>query len=267
MEKRIIEDHLSYSALVKIDDIHTFRELDSTNSEAMRILESGRTGIHLVVANMQTNGRGRRGRRWVSPEGEGLYISLMHPFACDVSGLQALSLVSALSVHGSLTGGKVSGLQLKWPNDLLIGKKKLAGILLELRTFDGVTYIIFGIGVNYSLGESQKAEIGRPVTDLAEMVLDLPIREELVGIICSTLLTNIEKFIAEGFGSFQESWNQYDCYYESNVVIVNGDHCQSGKSLGVNKEGALVLETSEGEKIISTGELLHSLKGAEESFR
>lgn len=266
MEKRIIEDNLSYSAHLKIDGIHTFRELDSTNSEAMRILESGRNGIQLVVANLQTDGRGRRGRRWLSPKEQGLYMSLLHPFTCDVSALQALSLVSALSVHESLTGKNVPSLQLKWPNDLLIGKKKLAGILLELRTFDGVTYIIFGIGVNYSLGESQKSKIDRPVTDLAEMVSDIPGREEMVGTICSTLLMNIEKFIAEGFGSFQDSWNQYDFYYKSNVVITNGNHCQSGKSLGVNKDGALVLETSEGEKIISAGELLPSLKGAEESF-
>ena len=266
MEKRIIEDHLRYSARLKINEIHTFKELDSTNSEAVRILESGKTGIQLVVANLQTDGRGRRGRRWVSPQGGGLYMSLLHPFTCDAKELQALSLVSALSVHESISKKSGRKLQLKWPNDLIFYKKKLAGILLELRTFNGGTFLIIGIGVNYLLREAQKTEIGRPVTDLASLVSDLPTREEMIGNICSILLKNIEKFIAKGFGSFQESWNINDCYYKSNILITNGDHCQRGKSLGVNKEGALVLETSEGKKVISAGEILPSVKEDQESL-
>mgnify|MGYP006112128587 CR=1 FL=1 len=265
MNKKLIEDHLSSYAESLLDEIYVFKELDSTNSEAIRILESGKTGVRLIVANLQTKGRGRRGRSWISPKG-GLYMSLLHPVASDVSELQALSLVSALSILQSLTQQNPLAVQLKWPNDLLVGKKKLAGILLELRVFRGVTHIVFGIGVNYSFNEYQKARIDRPVTDLKELFDNLPTREELVANMCSELLTNIERFSSNGFEPFQASWNRYDCYFESEVVIDNGNSRQTGKSLGVNHEGALVLKTAEGKQLIFAGEILPTLRESNENY-
>ena len=266
MQKKLIEDQLSSDAKSKLNEIYTHRALDSTNSEAVRILESGKTGIQLIVANLQTKGRGRRGRSWVSPEGGGLYMSLLHPVSGDIGEVQALSLVSALSVHQSLTQKKVSALKVKWPNDLLVGKKKLAGILLELHTFEGSTYIVFGIGVNYSFDEIQKANIDRPVTDLRGLLDDLPMREELVANICSDLLKNIERFSAKGFEPFQSSWNHYDHYFGSDIVIENGRFRYIGKSLGVDQKGVLVLETTEGERLISAGEIIPTLRKLNENY-
>ena len=151
-----------------VDQIRVFGEIDSTNDEARRTIMSGLAGSNLIIANSQNSGRGRRGRKWVSPAG-GIYMSLTLPLNESLIQPQALSLVSAISVKQSLESWSQVPIKLKWPNDLLVEGKKLAGILLELQTSEPMDHIVFGVGINYSLTNAQKERIDREVTDVKEL--------------------------------------------------------------------------------------------------
>lgn len=262
MEKHVVEECLSEPVSQRLQAVHVHAEIDSTNQEAFRLLEAKTAGNHLILADAQTAGRGRRGRTWQSPAGGGLYMSLLYHFSADSAQLQGLSLVTALSVHSVLSSLSSMEIKLKWPNDLLVGNKKLSGILLESRIGDSTLPIVIGIGINYALAEDVKAEIDRPVVALNELNHSPPGREELAAAICSQLIKNIDRYCAAGFAPFQSNWNANDRYLEADVVIDSGNNRLIGKSLGVDAEGALILQTAAGEQLISGGEIFPSLREA-----
>lgn len=259
MPQRLFELELLKKTNPGINQVHVFEEIDSTNNEARRIIESGAPGVNLVVADSQTAGRGRRGRAWVSPAG-GLYLSLTSPMPAEVRELQALSLVAAISTRQSLDEWSLRETRLKWPNDIMIGDKKIAGILLELQRCKDVNQLIFGIGINYSLSAGEKADIDRPVIDLREVTEVLPSRGQVIAKLCANLLQNVERFIHNGFSPFKLIWNKYDQYLGSGIVIKDGKSEKNGKSLGVNEKGELMLVTEHGEELITGGEVAPSLQ-------
>ncbi len=270
MDKKLLESHLSVDAGTLLKNVLVYDELDSTSSEAARLLEGGDAGASLIIADSQSAGRGRRGRDWISPAGSGLYMSMSYPFEIQKLQLQALSLVAAICVCEALRNLGFSSIQLKWPNDLLVGKKKLAGILLEMRKTDQFSYIVFGIGVNYALSDEHKAELGRPVTDLREMAesssISLVRREVIAARLCSNLLSAINQFLDEGFKPFQSAWNDLDRYFGSDIVVDNGVQRLIGKSLGVDEDGVLQLLTAKGHQKINAGEIFPSLRAADEAI-
>jgi len=246
----------------RLTDVQYFTEIDSTNTEAMRQLDSGKTGNFLLLAHAQSAGKGRRGRIWQSPAGAGIYLTLVRPFARDIKELQALSLVTALSVQEALALSAVSGIQLKWPNDLLVNKRKLAGILLELKQCNGVNYVVFGVGINLNLPNAVREAIDQPVTDLMSLSQAIPDKSLLVTIVVETLLNNLLEFEKTAFASFQSRWNALDCYRHLDIVLQIGDVQKIGRSMGVNESGALLLQTASGLEVIRGGEVFPSLLAA-----
>ena len=130
-----------------LERVDTHERVDSTNSEALRLLRQGQTCPFLVLASQQTDGRGRRGRRWESPPGAGLYYTLAVEVHQDMQNVAALSLVTALSVCSALEQMGVHALELKWPNDVLGDARKLCGILLESLKIKDRFFIVIGAGV------------------------------------------------------------------------------------------------------------------------
>lgn len=267
MDKHSVEKYLSLNASAKLGGVHIFAELDSTNSEAIRFIEAGANGTHLFIAEKQTAGRGRRGRTWKSPAGGGLYMSLLHAFPDQSQGemeLQALSLVTALAVFQSVSRFGAGPIQLKWPNDIVSDRQKLAGILLEMKAAQSHSWIVFGIGINYSLSEEQKAAIDRPVIDMRSLTTELPAREQLAALVCSQLLENIEQFSEQGFAPFQSDWNNNDRFLGAEIVIEDGARRIEGRSSGVDDHGALLVQTASGQHCIQGGEVFPSLREAAE---
>ncbi len=244
----------------KISEIYVYDEIDSTNAEALRLLKEAASDSLLITAQSQTAGRGRLGRKWHSPKGAGLYLSLVKKFSRKLEGLQALSLVTALSVHEALGQLGAEDLQLKWPNDLLLGKAKLGGILLESRLQKEDVAIVFGIGINLSISEEAKQEIDREVTDLCAVFDDAPDSVSIIAGIVSSLLKNIALFEHDGFEQFQSRWNSVDRYLEQDVVIQSAEQKFIGHCLGVDEKGALTLRTASGVAKITGGEIFPSLR-------
>lgn len=259
VDKQRLIDSLTPAAKLQIADVEVFANIDSTNTEALRRLKAGKEAGFLLVARAQSGGRGRRGRTWVSSLDAGLYMSLVLPFKNSIENLQALSLVTALAVHSGITKTYPISLQLKWPNDILAGNKKLAGILLERQQMDRNSAIVFGIGVNMALPDSARQEIDRPFTDvktLSKMEVDAG---SLCASISNQLVDDIERFCRDGFGQFTESWNELDRYKNEDIIIEMGNKKTIGKSLGVNDEGCLALQSAAGVEVISSGEIFPSL--------
>ena len=260
MNKEFIEKHLSLDSRGNLGEIILFEEIDSTNAESLRLLKAGRTGSWIVLAQSQTAGRGRSGRTWSSYPGAGIYLSLVRRFTLAADALQSLSLVTAISLHAALTALGVPNLQLKWPNDVLHEKRKLAGILLELHKMGSTLHIVFGVGINLDLPEQAVKEIGRPVTDLNSLTANAVDTEELIAIFINALLPNVIHFEATGFSPFQDDWNRLDCYIDHDIVIQNGSQRVIGKSLGVDSSGAQLLQTATGTQTIIGGEIFPSLR-------
>ena len=265
MSKPFIKPELLDQIRPLVDQIRVFGEIDSTNDEARRTIISGLTGSNLIIANTQTSGRGRRGRKWVSPAG-GIYMSLTLPLHGSLIQPQALSLVSAISVKQSLESWSQVPIKLKWPNDLLVDGKKLAGILLELQTSEPMDHIVFGVGINYSLTNAQKESIAREVTDVNELTEKWPTREEIVLSVCTNLIENSRRFFNQGFVPFKRIWNASDYYLGSNIVIKSGKSEKLGKSMGVNGKADLMIESDLGQELISSGEIYFDLNEARRSF-
>ena len=267
MNKLLLEQNLSTQAIAALQGIHIHELLDSTNLEALRLLQSGARENQLVLANAQSSGRGRRGRTWHSPAQGGLYMSLLY-FIRTVEpaarpALQGLSLVTALSLYRTLGNYCHHRITLKWPNDVLVDDRKLAGILLETRAVADCSPLVIGIGVNLSLSPAQREKIDRPACALDEW--SVTTREVLCGQILSVLMANIEQYLAEGFTPFQADWNSCDRHLGDEVIVGNGNQQVAGKSLGVDATGALLLQTSNGQQRISGGEVLPSLRTAREA--
>ena len=260
MNEHTLRSLLSLESERSIDSIQVFDEIDSTNSESLRQIQSGQTGNRLLIARSQTAGRGRRGREWLSLQNAGLYFSLTRRFSLGANSLQGLSLVTAISIVEALEGLGVSDLQLKWPNDVLHKKKKLAGILLELQEKEGARFVVFGVGVNIELSADAAARIDRPVTDLKNLLSELPGSDVLLAALLNQLCRNLSDYEEKGFSQFAERWNNLDCYRMSDIVIHNGESRMIGKSLGVDAGGALLLQTAGGVQAISGGEVFPSLR-------
>ncbi|MFZ2469026.1 MAG: biotin--[acetyl-CoA-carboxylase] ligase, partial [Parvibaculum sedimenti] len=151
--------------------LRAFAEIDSTNEEAKRLGEAGEPGPIWITAERQTAGRGRRGREWVSPSGNFMGTLLLRPQANPRKAAE-LSFVAALAVHdavdGLLSPALRPDLKLKWPNDLLHGGKKLAGILLESSGIAGgeLAWLAIGIGINLA---QYPEGVEYPATSLAAL--------------------------------------------------------------------------------------------------
>lgn len=261
MDKSEIQKLLNSEAQRVLAEIQLVDEIDSTNAEAIRQIHSGNFANRLLVARSQSAGRGRRGRSWLSPRDAGIYMSLTRQFTLEANALQGISLLTALSLKSALDSLGMEGLSLKWPNDILFQKKKLAGILLELQQTEHGCCLVFGIGLNIELPGSLAQEIDRPVTDITTITDSIVDHNSIVATVINELCNNLAEYELSGFSSFQASWNESDVYLNNEIEIQNGETRIIGKSLGVDSDGALLLQTSNGIQAINGGEVFPSLRG------
>lgn len=238
--------------------IHRYESVTSTNDVAIRMAEEGAPEGTVVIASEQTAGRGRHGRRWSSPAGSGLYLSVVFrpPLALDhlwqigfmaaVASAEAISRVSQLSAL------------VKWPNDVLLNERKVCGILTEARSpaAGGRSPVIVGIGVNVNTLDFPP-EIARMATSLA-LETGVPIAVEHVEhALLECLGTRYEQLMAGGFGPILGAWKTLDCTagHEVTVHTPEGEVC--GTAQGVDCHGNLVVRQSDGSQVsVASGEVV-----------
>lgn len=242
-----------------------FPQIDSTNSYLMRH-ES--PALQVCLAEFQSAGRGRRGRQWISPFAQNIYCSCGWGFEGGIAALEGLSLAVGLVIVRALRRHGVSGLELKWPNDVLYQNQKLAGILIEMRGDPaGYCEVIVGIGINVAMGGEQALGISQAWTDLRTIFeqqgLSLLSRNSLVATLVDELVLVLKNYEQSGFGNYRAEWEALNAHAGQLIELHNGAFLSSGVCLGITDVGALVIETEAGRKEFHGGEV--SLRRAHDS--
>lgn len=215
----------------------------------------------VLLAEYQTAGRGRRGRSWLAPPGGSICLSLSWTFREVPPDLGALGLVVGVCVLRALKELGVAEALLKWPNDLLVGDKKLGGILIDLRAESaGPASVVIGIGVNAALGTEllrQIAATGTPATDLKSAGPAQGVsRNEVAAEVVAACVRGLVAFEREGLKPFLEEWRQADALRGKvvNVIAPDGGTAR-GFARGVDLRGALLVETRDGVRRFISGDV------------
>lgn len=237
--------------------LEVHQHIDSTNRLALERAHEGCGRGHVVVAEQQTAGRGRRGRQWVSPFGCNIYCSAIWEFDGGAAALEGLSLAVGVAVARALTAIGVRDVGLKWPNDVVWGGRKLAGILLEMvGDAAGRCQVVIGIGINVAMaGSEQTTRIDQPWVDV-QTALGGPVsRNDLLAALLAHLLPTLQQFEREGFAALRSAWSELDSFYGRDVVVHLGERLVPGVAAGVGASGALLIDTDNGRQEFHGGEV------------
>lgn len=227
-------------------DIHYFKETESTNTIAREIANTVEEGV-VVIAESQTQGRGRLGRKWLSPEG-GIWLSIILKPRIQPLYAPRITLLAGVSVAKTIRSLGLSA-KIKWPNDILINGKKVCGILTEIGAeMDMVDYCVVGIGIDANVDtESFPEEFRESSTSLKKELGHEINRVEFVQRLLSEFESLYLKFQNEGFPSILEEWRNMSATIGEWVKITTQTKTIYGEAIGVDNEGALILETGEGQ--------------------
>lgn len=251
---------LPAEAAALADQLTIVPSVDSTNSLASKALEEGASHGACFVAEHQSAGRGRRGRQWLSPFARSLYLTTIWEFNNGAAALEGLSLSVAVAVARALADYGIDGLALKWPNDVLAGDNKLAGILLEMQGDPaGLCQVLVGIGLNVDLRGCHTESIERPWVDLRSVASVEPERNGLLAGLLVELSSVYTEFAAGGFAVHRDEWQNLDAFKDAPVAIQLGDEWVNGIARGVESGGGLVLDINGVNRTFHGGEV--SLRG------
>ncbi len=220
-------------------------DVESTSSYLMEKMARNALADNVFgfcLSERQTKGRGRRGRQWVSPFGQNIYLSASYFFPGDVSGLAGLSLSIGIAIAELLMDVGVSGVQLKWPNDLIIGGKKLGGILVELSgEMTQGCMVSIGIGLNVGMRASEIDTIDQPWASLIEEGVSIR-RSQLAAKLIEDIVAAVTQFNERGFAEFFPLWQQYDYLKGKQLAVVGADI--SGIGAGINESGEMLIQSN-----------------------
>jgi BirA family biotin operon repressor/biotin-[acetyl-CoA-carboxylase] ligase len=242
-------------------NIHYFKETESTNILACDMAGSVDEGT-VVIAGSQTGGRGRMGCKWISPEG-GIWLSVVLKPGMQPLHAPRITLLAGVAVANTIRSYELHA-KIKWPNDVLINGKKVCGILTEIGAeMDSIQYVVVGVGIDANVDTETFPEDFRDSSTSLKNELGHDIdRVEFVQRLLSELESLYLKFQKEGFSSIIEEWRNMSATIGEWVKITTQTRAIYGEAVGVDSEGALILETGEGklEKILA-GHCEHLRRG------
>lgn len=227
-------------------------ELDSTSSELQR-RGAAASDFSVVLAETQSAGRGRRGRKWLSPPGMNLYLSCLKRFDSGFSSLSGLSLAVGVIVMRALEQLGVTGAGLKWPNDVLAAAQtglggKLGGILVELSgEYQGPCAATIGIGLNLRLTPELRAQAGQPASDLASLAGGTPPDRNLVAAtLIGALVHGLLQFERDGFAGFTDDYARHDLLHGKPIGLNSAAGEFNAVASGIDARGALLVRMPDG---------------------
>ncbi|MEY4922307.1 MAG: bifunctional protein BirA [Pseudomonadota bacterium] len=238
--------------------VAVFSVVDSTNQYLLDRIDELKSG-DACVAEYQHAGRGRRGRQWVSPFGANLYLSMFWRLEQGPAAAIGLSLAVGIVMAEVLCKLGAEQVRVKWPNDLYLNDKKLAGILVELTGKTGdAAQLVIGAGINLTMRESATNVINQDWINLQEAGVNIN-RNKLTAELLSELRLAVVKFEKEGLSAFISRWREMDNYLDRPVKLIIGDQEIFGIARGIDEQGALLLEQNGNVRPYIGGEI--SLRG------
>lgn len=241
-------------------DVQILDSVDSTNTVLMQAGLQGAASGSVMCAEHQRAGKGRRGRHWHSVLGGSLAFSVLWRFEHGLQSLAGLSLAAGLAMARALNRLSLHQTRLKWPNDVLMDYRKLAGILVEVQgDLDGAAFAVVGIGLNVRLSGAQRDAVDQAVVDLSEMGVTLA-RNQLLAACLRELHEVLKVFRERGFAALREDWMALDAYGGKAVSLKLPDRQDiEGVAAGVDASGAFLLRDARGD--------IHAYSGGEISLR
>jgi BirA family transcriptional regulator, biotin operon repressor / biotin---[acetyl-CoA-carboxylase] ligase len=202
------------------------------------------------LAELQTHGRGRRGREWLHPFGGGIALSMSWHFRDMPRDLSALSLATGVAVARALRRAGAKGIALKWPNDIWFGDRKIGGVLIEMRSeAAGPAFVVIGIGLNVTTSpQSLQA------ATVAQACGTPPSRNAVAGLVVDEMLGMLTRFSADGFAAFREAWIQIDALRGRAVRVIVGGQESVGTAHGIDLDGGLLVDVDGSVKKFVSGE-------------
>ncbi|MCH9699541.1 MAG: biotin--[acetyl-CoA-carboxylase] ligase [Gammaproteobacteria bacterium] len=239
---------LGQAAVDKISRMLILGATESTNSYVLDYCDQSLLSGVVCVAESQTQGRGRRGRAWVSPEGHNVYLSMSWQFQNQLKELTGLSLAIGLAVIRALQTFKVDELSLKWPNDVYCQHRKLGGILVDIVARNEAQCLaVIGVGLNRWVAPDSAVTIDQQWIDLyTTMQESMPARNRLIAELIQHIIVVLQQFEQSGFSGFQEEWNRWDHLKGRKIVLHMGQQEVTGISKGINVQGMLAVEDTSG---------------------
>lgn len=237
-------------------EIYYYDVTDSTNIRAKELAEEGHPGGTLVVADRQEAGRGRRGRSWDSPSGTGIFMTLLLKPEMNPNHASMLTLVAAMAVARAISKCANTEALIKWPNDIVIGGKKICGILTEMSAqFDFINHIVIGIGINVH-NEHFPEEIAETAGSILLQTGKRIRRAELI----EQILEQFEHYYAifmetEDLSGLVKEYDSILVNMNKSVRVLDPKEPFEGKAMGITKKGELIVDTWESRKMVSSGEV------------
>jgi len=229
-------------------DIHVFKQTTSTNDVIEKLARDGVKEGVVIFAESQTRGRGRLGRKWISPARKGLWFSILLRPDLHPQETTQLTVASATALRRAIQSETGLKPEIKWPNDILIGGKKVAGILTELSAeLDKVRYVILGIGIDVNLDADElPAELKKIATSLKIESGGTISRAELATVILRALDEDYSRICAGEFAAVADEWEENCATIGKNVTVQIGDRKIRGRAESLDDDGALLLRTEHG---------------------
>ncbi len=257
LDRDEIMANTSPESLALLGPVEVLMETGSTNTRLREQAQNGARSGSVCLTELQHHGRGRHGRSWVSPFAANLYLSLLWRSPLGAAALGGLSLVAGISVLRCLQSFGVTEAGLKWPNDVLAGDAKLAGILIDVMgESTGPCAVVIGVGINVAMQGRAACAIDQAWTDLHSLTGRHDIsRNRLAAHLLDCLLPALQAFESRGLQPFMTDWQRYDLVTGRQIDLRLPNTVVRGKACGIDAGGALLVDTAEGRRRYTSGEV------------
>jgi len=250
-----IQAHLSETSLQESFEWQYRLVTESTNADVLQVFEVSRRSC-IVLAEMQTGGKGRRGRAWISPFGKNIYCTIGMYKSIKGSNLGLLSIVTGIALCKALENCGISDVRLKWPNDLYYQNQKLGGILIESRMSGiGEYFFAIGFGINVSMDEQGFDSIPQPVTSV-NLINSTPVSRDLIlREAIRQVVEMIDNFDESRVSRVVETFDSIDAFRNAPIFVTTSKQSIEGVNAGINKAGHLLLDTDAGQLEFSAADI------------
>jgi BirA family biotin operon repressor/biotin-[acetyl-CoA-carboxylase] ligase len=237
-------------------EILYFESINSTNSLALKLIETGIKDGTVIIANEQLAGRGRFERRWISPAKKNLYMSIILMPELSPKNLSFLSLMTPIPCVSAIRELTHLDVSIKWPNDLIIEGKKLGGILIETKIVKGEVYAVLGIGINVNF---ERQEMPEEIKDFATSIMEEMGTAYSRAQIALEILKDLDKWydilLNKDFEKIKKEWLKHTSTIGRFIKVKSGNFTYTGLAVGIDEEGMILLDTGDSIKKISSGDV------------
>lgn len=254
LDTATIQDKLVESTRSWLHELDVLACTESTNTDLLEMSRTGDIDGRVRTAEVQTGGRGRRGRQWVSPFAQNIALSIGIKIDRSTAEIGAISLAIGLLTASVLESLEIENVSLKWPNDVLIGEQKVGGILIELADAQRPATLVIGIGINVYDAPGVDVTGSYQATRIIDHV-DSCSRNALVSQLIDGIHSTIRTFETFGFGAFKEGWKRRDVLKNRRVVLSGVEPPITGIGIGIDDAGAYLIQTKTGIERAIGGEL------------